>query len=409
MPISWNKLKDKANYYLILFIAFFIPLKKEAIAPLIILFFISSLWNKRPHLRLNINWRVFIIIGFYFFGILSLFYGKNTSNTWFNNEIKLSLFVFPVAFLISNLDFKSIYRSILKSFVEGTLMAIMLSLINAIIRYYYERESTVFFYSELSYFAHTSYFSLYLNFAISILYFFWFSPSKKNYIPPYLNFGLSFFFSLTILLLASKTGVITMLITHLIGIGFWVIRYRKFKQAAILLGALSILISVGLYQSPQVVNRLITMKDSILNYNGTPNSSSTVRLAVWSEAIELIKAKPILGYGVGDVTDELTKRYEERGFSVLAKKHLNSHNQYIQILIGSGVIGLFYFLFLIIYPFKSIGKPVDLLIYLFFFLLILINFLTESMLETQSGVVFFAFFITLFYSLASEQKQIHKI
>ena len=45
--------------------------------------------------------------------------------------------------------------------------------------------------------------------------------------------------------------------------------------------------------------------------------------------------------------------------------------------------------------FKSL-KTKDYL-YSLFLILIAINFLTESMLETQSGVVFFAVFNTLFF------------
>lgn len=409
MSINWNNLKDKVNYYLILLIAFFIPLIKEAIAPLIILFFITSIINKKQKLFAHLNKNLFLILGFYFLGFISLFYGNNTSNTWFNNEIKLSLFVFPISFLISNIDFKKSFRPILKSFVEGTIFAVILSLINALTSYYYDSDSSVFFYSDLSYFAHTSYFSLYLNFSIAILYYFWFSPSKQDYIPPYLNFGLSFFLSLIILMLASKTGIITLLLVHLIGILFWVKKYQKFKQASILFGTLAIFISIGLYSSPQVIDRLITMKESILNYDGTPNSSSTIRIAVWTEALELIKEKPILGHGVGDVSDQLTNRYQEKGFIKLAKKHLNSHNQYLQILIGSGIIGFLYFLFLIIYPTIKIEVTVSKLLYFLFLILILVNFMTESMLETQSGIIFFAFFLTLFYSLLGEQKEISKI
>jgi len=33
------------------------------------------------------------------------------------------------------------------------------------------------------------------------------------------------------------------------------------------------------------------------------------------------------------------------------------------------------------------------------------NFLTEAMLETQSGVIFYAFFNTLFFAVLMQQKQ----
>jgi O-antigen ligase len=36
-------------------------------------------------------------------------------------------------------------------------------------------------------------------------------------------------------------------------------------------------------------------------------------------------------------------------------------------------------------------------IYTLFLVIIIINFMTESILETQSGVIFFAFFNTIFF------------
>ena len=331
MTIRWNDIKDKVNYSLIILIAFFLPLKKEFISPLIILFFISSLLNKRKNILRDINQSYFIIIGFYFFGILSLLYGNNVINTNFNNEIKLSLLAFPLAFIFSNLDFKKIYRAIFKSFIEGALFAVVLSLLNSLLQFYYEREVTLFFYDHLSFFSHASYFSMYLNFAIGLLYFFWFSPSKKDYIKPYINFGLSFIFSLTILLVASKTGIFTLLIIHFIASFYWFIKYKKIKQGLTLITSIVSIVTISLIYSPQVLKRIVFMTDSISNFDGIPDTSTKIRLAVWKESYSLIKEKPIFGYGTGDVTDVLTEKYKEKGFHHLAKKHLNSHNQFIQI------------------------------------------------------------------------------
>lgn len=410
MAINWNDIKDKVNYYLIILIAFFLPLKKEVIPPLIILFFISSLFNKRKNLFKGVKPSYFIIMGFYFFGILSLFYGKNIDNTNFNNEIKLSLLAFPLSFFINNLNIKKIYRSVFKAFIEGTFISVVLSLLNSLIIFYYEREISVFFYDHLAFFSHASYFSMYLNFAIGLLYYFWFSPSKKDYIKPYINFSISFFLSIIVLMLASKTGIFTLLLIHLIAAFYWTLKYKKIKQGLILIASITAVVVISLTYSPQVLERIVTMKESIQNFDGKPNTSTKTRLAVWKESYTLIKDSPIIGYGTGDVMDILTEKYKEKGFHDLAKKHLNSHNQFIQILLGSGFIGLIYFLFLIAYPYLKNLTSSQYLLYTIFTALIILNFLTESMLETQSGVVFFSFFITIFYSLqSSKENLINKI
>ena len=410
MTINWNTTKDKVNYYLIILIAFFLPLKKEVISPLIILFFLSSIWNRKSSIIQHLNTSYLLIVGFYLFGIVSLLYGSDLSNTIFNNEIKLSLLVFPLSFLLSKLDLKKIYRSIFKSFIEGIFLAVLLSILNSTIQYYYEKDSSVFFYDQLSYFSHASYFSMYLNFAIGLLYFFWFSPTKKDYLKPYLNFSLSFFFSIIVLLLASKTGILTLIAIHFIAGFYWVLRYKKIIQGLLLILSISTVIGVSLSYAPQSLNRIVQLKDTTKNFEGEPSSSTNIRIAVWKESYSLIKEKPILGYGTGDVMNVLTEKYKEKEYHELAKKHLNSHNQFIQILLGSGIVGLIYFLILLFYPFTKQLSPAQLLLYIIFLTLIIVNFMTESMLETQSGVIFFAFFITLFYSIVlPKEKSIDKI
>lgn len=405
MPINWNNIKDKVNYYLIILIAFFLPLNKEVIPPLITLFFLSSIINKKKKLLSSFtNHSYFIIIGFYLLGLFSLLYGKDINNTLFNSEIKLSLIVLPLSFIISNHDFKSSFRSIFKGFIEGCLVAIILNLLNASISYYYEVKLEAFFYNHLSYFSHASYFSMYLNFAIALLYYFWFSPSKKDYINPTINFSLSIIFSVFILMLSSKTGIFTLILIHFIAGIYWFIQYKMIKQGLILVISMFFIIGVSLIYSPRSLERIYLMRDSIENYDGTPNTSTKIRLAVWTESFSLIKERPLFGYGTGDVSNVLTERYNEKGFYDLAKKHLNSHNQFIQILIGSGVVGLLYFLILIGVPFKNNLSSPQLLIYLLFLVLIILNFMTESMLETQSGVIFFSFFITIFYTISNPKE-----
>lgn len=411
MPIYWNNIKDKANYYLILLIAFFLPLNKAVISPLIVLFFISSLLNKKEIIfELKTNKSYLIIVGFYCLGLFSLLYGEDKQNTLFNSEIKLSILVFPLAFFISNHNFKNSYRSIFKSFIEGALTAILLCVFNACINYYYEKNIEVFFYDRLSLFAHASYFSMYLNFAIALLYYFWFTPSKKDYIKPIVNFSLSIIFSLFILMLSSKTGIFTLLMIHLSAGFYWFIQYNKVKQGLVLIISIFSIISLSLYYSPSVLNRITLMIDSVVNYDDNPNTSTKIRLVAWKESYSLIKEKPIFGYGVGDVSNVLTNKYNERGFFELADKHLNSHNQFIQLLIGSGIVGFFYFLYLITIPFFRNLSSSQSFIYALFTILIILNFMTESMLETQSGVIFFSFFITLFYCISyPKETKVNKV
>jgi hypothetical protein len=61
-----------------------------------------------------------------------------------------------------------------------------------------------------------------------------------------------------------------------------------------------------------------------------------------------------------------------------------------------GIAGLFILVLLFLLPGIAAWKKQDFL-YLSLLLLVAVNMLTESMFETQSGVVFFAFFNALLF------------
>jgi O-antigen ligase len=104
---------------------------------------------------------------------------------------------------------------------------------------------------------------------------------------------------------------------------------------------------------------------------------------------------------VGAVMDQA---YLDRGYDALAEKSLNPHNSFLQLAVGLGIIALLWFLFSLIYPLPTIYKN-HLWIYGFFLLSIGLNFMVESMLEKQSGVIFFAFFNSFFYFLNPSVKR----
>lgn len=123
-------------------------------------------------------------------------------------------------------------------------------------------------------------------------------------------------------------------------------------------------------------------------------NSTNSRLIIWKAAFSLIKENFWLGVGSGDVTDEMVKTYEESNFKKGQLKRYNAHNQYLQVWLAYGVFGFLVFLsgFYIFYT-TSIKN--DDSVYLIFLILISLVFLTETFLNSQSGVVFFSFFNSL--------------
>lgn len=126
----------------------------------------------------------------------------------------------------------------------------------------------------------------------------------------------------------------------------------------------------------------------------------TMRLEFWKTACYIIKQHQWFGVGTGDVQDAFNRAYEETGSRLDKEWRLRCHNQYLAIGVAFGGVGLFCFLFYLLYPAISVRSSLHNL-YWPFFIIALLSFITEDTLETQSGVTFFIFFQSLFLWLAS--------
>ena len=133
----------------------------------------------------------------------------------------------------------------------------------------------------------------------------------------------------------------------------------------------------------------------MLNGGNPSGHSVTQRLEFWRAASGIIAAHPFFGVGTGDLVAAYQNQYVLMK-SQLDKSHrLRSHNQYLSIAAGFGIIGLIYFLIALFSPmfFKRKISP----LFVFYFLICIVSMLTEDTLETQPGATFVGFFFIFFY------------
>ena len=99
--------------------------------------------------------------------------------------------------------------------------------------------------------------------------------------------------------------------------------------------------------------------------------------------------------GIGDVGDSLIEEYRKNNFYFGIKYNLNAHSQYLDVLLGFGIIGfVVFFLAMILIPLIHAVKTKNHL--LIFFLVSMTAYMaTEVMLNRNQGVTFVAFFIIL--------------
>ncbi|MFL5753153.1 MAG: O-antigen ligase family protein, partial [Bacteroidia bacterium] len=260
--------------------------------------------------------------------------------------------------------------------------------------FYFTAQQDYFFYEDLSYFMHPSYFSMYVNLAVFFILrdFFRRESGHKTW-----NMFLFIFLTLIIFLLSSKLGIISYFL--LSGLFLFIELFRRKKH--LLLAAIFGLGIAGFFSVYTFSSTMRTRFDYMFSavnsesINKADQESSAVRVLIWGEAKKIIAQNLLIGVSPGDANDRLYKAYEENGITGALQNKLNAHNQYFQTFIGLGLAGFLLLISQFIFPFIHAvrqGKTM----YMLFILLIVMNLLVESMFQTQAGVLFYAFFNSLF-------------
>lgn len=129
--------------------------------------------------------------------------------------------------------------------------------------------------------------------------------------------------------------------------------------------------------------------------SGEVSEMSLVQRFVWTKnACKVISQNFVFGTGTGDEQKAL-KTQLDRDYPGLSKVDVDPHNQFVYTFAGMGLFGLAIFVFSLLYiPFKKRlwHNPY----YLTFFVLFICYMLSESALRMVSGMMFYAFILSLF-------------
>lgn len=330
--------------------------------------------------------------------LLSLFYTDNFIKIDKLLSTRLSLIVVPasIGFLYASnrkIEEKFLFRFSKILFAVTTFYSIC-------ILYYLYRlgvfSQTMSLYDALAYITnemwlisqHPIYASIFLSISMLLIMNTWFKEKNKVFILSTLPLIIVQLFTLYLL---ERKGVLLSFSISLLLLIYFTFKEKFTKKIirTILLSSV-LIISVLLFSSQRF--KEIFKKENysnILNFNST-----SLRYGIYICSLEKIKEAPILGYGLGDVQNELKKCYEEKS-KLLTQITYNSHNQYLSYFLSTGILGFFLLLFLIITKFIDAIKEQNylLLAIIIFFSIIM---LFENILERQSGVILFSFYMCLF-------------
>ena len=110
-------------------------------------------------------------------------------------------------------------------------------------------------------------------------------------------------------------------------------------------------ISDRIFNTYQNINSVISFE---LQNSTVENRSENQRVAYIIYAIKQIQEKPIFGTGASNIQEPMRVYFRSSGFLVAESDHL--HNEYLDILVKFGLIGLIFFFFVIYAMYMYIKK-----------------------------------------------------
>jgi O-antigen ligase len=245
---------------------------------------------------------------------------------------------------------------------------------------------------------HGTYFSLWLAFGVFILFTQLFNANKKTSVFSSIIICYFIYWQFTIGARLPFATTILLVISFLI----FKIKNKHFKILTIVVISAVFFIFIV---NQKKIDFSLPKGDYHLQHKTM--TSEQIREGIYYCSFNLIQEKWLFGYGIGDVNDQLSACYKkEIDSNVYELMFYNAHNQYIQMMLSSGIIGLFIFIVSILAAIRHSYKKKRKL-YLFFNLLLTICFLTENILSRHDGVLFYAFFnsIFMFYSEVKKTEQ----
>lgn len=373
----------------------------------VLFFTLLRLLNERTISTFTIDWFLPLLFAYFFLS------GIATGEPWTAMEKRLPLLVMPVVFALNrNLLSLRLRNKVLMTFILGNILAIIICFVRAVIRSitfqdgawgfdsrvypdtgYDILTSSVmggnyFFGSEFSYFFdQVTYFGIYIVIAQVFAYFLYRTSRSRRL--KIVLIAIYLLFAGVLFLLSSKAALITSF-----AFTFFVLVTVRIPNSLKLV-VIVIFLSTGVFSFTTNPRSKVFLEDFVQSVQQIdPNAKYGHRLRIlsWDAALEVIKHKWLLGVGEGNKEAVLVKMYDKKKYIFPAERRYNSHNQYLDFVLGGGIILLAFFIFgITVFVTRGVKHHNQLL--LFFLGIIVFNLLFENLLSRHAGIVIFSTFL----------------
>lgn len=371
---------------------------------------------------IKVGW--FLPVLFFYYLISELV----SAGAWSSIERRFIYLAIPVAFAMNeNLFTPMVKTKIKEAYVLGNVMVVLFCLVRSVVlsvsfeggHFQFTPEilpdptkdflsssvygGNYFFGHEFSPFLDPMYFGLYIVFAQCLI--FELARSQAQKIKRWALVGCYILLSCALFLLSSKAAIISSLIVTTVIVIYlllqvtthWVVRLST-------VGVLLLMSILFISYNPRVKLFRETFWER-LSINQNARFGHDLRILSWDASIDIIKDNLWIGVGEGRKQAVLSEMYVAKGYVFPARDQLNSHNQYLDLLLGGGLIALGLFLtgFLQL-AIGAIKERNHLLVA--FCILFAFHALFENLLSRYAGILIFAAFISLLKTEPSQEAKV---
>lgn len=381
-------------------IPFQIPQVPITLALVLLLFFgLFSFEFTRFREKFLHNPQALIFVLFYLWMVAGLAYTPLPAEGDKNLVLKITFLLFPLFFALLPMLKSSTIRLTLFTFAFGVSLSNILSLGKAFFTYAKYGDVNAFFYDSLhiSPFVSMHYMAWFNAFALMVFLF----GDAQGWVRKAAPWG-ALLSAAMVLLLSVRIQFVAVPVTLLLIVFLLKIR---FKRRHLRWGWVLPAILVLMLLLPGSKKRMIDTADEVKSMLEIETQKQTnQRVYLWKYGLEIVAENWLLGTGTGSASEAMHQKlltcdarfWDGEKNVYLHENRYNYHNVYLQVFGTHGIVGFLFFMFLMVSAVALALKRKD-AIALGFILLSAFVFITDSALERQAGVLFFAFFYGLFF------------
>ena len=420
---SSSKLNQFIYYTILCYIISFYIKDIPAITNALTLLLFTIVWFSKTARKNFFNFSKnkinFGIILFFVIQIASWLYSEDKATGFDILQRRLPLLILPLAFCLIDFNEKT-WRKILIFFAFLTSFASLLGFAFGIYNTLKYHDTGYLYNDNISTFLfgiQAVYFAFYVNIAVIIfLYLLIYKSDDFRKLKGTMIFSIIWLLFINFML-ASKMAMVSLLIIILLMTFKYILSNKKYFEGIIIIMSLFIALFIVNKLSPKTFNRFKGITHTSFQFDNTKaenhfnadfdeskwNSTNT-RIAIWQCGLDIFKANFIFGTGLGDRDKALQNEYSKKQFVYAIETEKNTHNQFLDIAVSMGIIGVMVFIFVFfVYPIKVFFQQKQSFA-IFVFMCLALCLLTENMFNRYEGQIFISFILPLSAKIFDSRK-----